>query len=486
MYLSFKSNFQQLKCALTVFAILFISIIIFKTHDDFSYYHFAYSYNLTQNDLIIGLGNLNHGFRTPSSIFYLNSIFYLPLIEHYFFHLSPILILGFINIIFLNKTLLKIKNQILKNISIDYIFYFSVLSMIFINVFFYRIAEHGTDRSAQIIIFLFLSEIFLLAQQKKFPEKEISKIMLLLAIIITLKAFYILYILFSIPVLFYLSQKYSFQKILFFFVKNKTFYFFSITVFILFISNFLNSGCLIYPVYFTCFDELSWAIPKEEVIVMNNWYEQWSKAGEGPNFRVDNADIYIQKFNWVSNWINEYFFNKVSDFLLGLLILSLIVFGFFVSKIKKNKSNIRKISYWIYFVILVLLFEWFYNHPSLRYGGYVLLASVFFFPLSIYLGKFKQNIPKLTKKLTILLILVSFIFVTRNIIRINAEIEKYNFKPLIDYNFRITEHHYRINKEINDLIENYQLCKSNNLEHCTKNSKYKIFKINEKYVINRK
>ena len=175
MYLSFKSNFQQLKC-LTVFAILFISIIIFKTHDDFSYYHFAYSYNLTQNDLIIGLGNLNHGFRTPSSIFYLNSIFYLPLIEHYFFHLSPILILGFINIIFLNKTLLKIKNQILKNISIDYIFYFSVLSMIFINVFFYRIAEHGTDRSAQIIIFLFLSEIFLLRNKKKFPEKEISKL----------------------------------------------------------------------------------------------------------------------------------------------------------------------------------------------------------------------------------------------------------------------------------------------------------------------
>ena len=161
--------------------------------------------------------------------------------------------------------------------------------------------------------------------------------------------------------------------------------------------------------------------------------------------------------------------------------MSLIVFGFFVSKIKKNKSNIRKISYWIYFVILVLLFEWFYNHPSLRYGGFFFFSSFFFF-----LVKFKQNIPKLTKKLTILLILVSFIFVTRNIIRINAEIEKYNFKPLKDYNFRITEHHYRINKEINDLIENYQLCKSNNLEHCTKNSKYKIFKINEKYVINRK
>ena len=55
--------------------ILFTSILIFKNHDDFEYYHFPYTYLLTQNDLIIGLGNFGHGFRTQSSIFYLNSIF---------------------------------------------------------------------------------------------------------------------------------------------------------------------------------------------------------------------------------------------------------------------------------------------------------------------------------------------------------------------------------------------------------------------------
>ena len=54
------------------------------------------------------------------------------------------------------------------------------------------------------------------------------------------------------------------------------------------------------------------------------------------NFRVDNADIYIQKFNWVSNWINEYFFNKVSDFLLGLLIFVINCFWFFCFKNKKT------------------------------------------------------------------------------------------------------------------------------------------------------
>ena len=27
---------------------------------------------------------------------------------------------------------------------------------------------------------------------------------------------------------------------------------------------------------------------------MNNWYEQWSKAGANPNFRVENPEVYIQ------------------------------------------------------------------------------------------------------------------------------------------------------------------------------------------------
>ena len=61
---------------------------------------------------------------------------------------------------------------------------------------------------------------------------------------------------------------------------------------------------------------------------MNNWYEQWSKAGAGPNFRVDNPETYIKKFNWVSHWFNEYFFNKVSDFIGGLIIMYLIYFSF--------------------------------------------------------------------------------------------------------------------------------------------------------------
>ena len=106
------------------------------------------------------------------------------------------------------------------------------------------------------------------------------------------------------------------------------FYFFIILLFI----NFVNSGCLVYPVYLTCFDNFQWSIGSIETLRMNNWFEQWSKAGAGPNFRVQEADLYIQNFNWVENWFKIYFFTKISDLLLGLILLILIVGLIFYNK----------------------------------------------------------------------------------------------------------------------------------------------------------
>ena len=45
----------------------------------------------------------NHGFRTPSSIFYLSSLFYLPKTGYNLIHLAPVFFLGFANYIFINK-----------------------------------------------------------------------------------------------------------------------------------------------------------------------------------------------------------------------------------------------------------------------------------------------------------------------------------------------------------------------------------------------
>ena len=74
-----------------------------------------------------------------------------------------------------------------------------------------------------------------------------------------------------------------------------------------------------------------------QVQQMNDWYELWSKGGAAPNFRIDNPEEYIKNFNWISNWIDIYFFNKVSDFILGIILLiSIFLFFFRKSFFKKQ------------------------------------------------------------------------------------------------------------------------------------------------------
>ena len=102
--------------------------------------------------------------------------------------MGAILIMGFVNIILIKKVLVP------KNQKSDFLYYLSLFSIIFINIFFYRIGEHGTDRSAQILILLFIIELFLLLKIKKLDQVLSSKILMLVGLIISLKAFYVIYL----------------------------------------------------------------------------------------------------------------------------------------------------------------------------------------------------------------------------------------------------------------------------------------------------
>ena len=458
-----------------IFGILLIAFLTSKTHDDFPYYHFPYTYYLTQENLLIGVGNLVHAFRTPSSIFYLNSLFYLPVIEYFLFNMGAILIFGFSNLILI----FKLKNDF-KNKRYDFIFFLTFLSFLFINIFFYRLAEHGTDRSAQILIFILFIEVFSLYRKSKSIEKNFTNIFILLGLIISLKAFYILYLIILLPILFH------FKKKRFFLISFKNFYFyiFCFVGFFLILINIFNSGCIVYPVSISCFSNFEWST-FSEAKASNDWFEQWAKAGAGPNYRVDDPENYIKGFNWVPNWIDMYFFNKVSDFILGLLLLLIIVFLFFFSKKKINIKN-KKQNFYIYSVIIILFFEWFYNHPSLRYGGYILVALIMFVPFSIYISKFISK--KFFKEKIIFLITLSLIiFVGRNINRINDEVKKYDYDLLSYPYYHLDEQHFRVDKFIDNIFVSHQNCINKNEINCkgfrgisvTKKKIYYILKKNK-------
>ena len=93
--------------------------------------------------------------------------------------------------------------------SLFYLSFFLILSIAFINIIFYRLSEHGTDRSAQILVFILIFELIVLLNNRKNFENSLSKVFILLSIIISFKVFYILYIILLIPVIIYGFSKFK-------------------------------------------------------------------------------------------------------------------------------------------------------------------------------------------------------------------------------------------------------------------------------------
>ena len=462
--LNFKKEFDKKNFLILIvsFLILFIGLLIFKTHDDFPYYHFPYSYYLTQEPMIIGVGQFNHGFKTPSSILYLNSLFYLPFIKYFSFEMPALLILGFSNLILF----FNIKKY-LENKEFNYRFYLSVLFLIFFYIFFYRIQEHGTDRSAQILISILFLQILTLINFDKDYKTQINNTLVLLGIIISLKAFYILYLIVILPMFWIFYKKKKLKTLFAYLLWNKYFYMFLLLLMLVVTVYFFNTGCLVYPLSASCFNNFEWSLGAEHAMKMNNHYNLWSKAGHTPISKVLEPEIYLQNFNWVPNWMNLYFFNKVSDFLLGLIVLVMITFVMFNTKkkIKLNLNYSKKNIFLIYSVVIILFFEWFLNHPSLRYGGYILVCLLLFIPFSIFLEGNQLSVDKIKLRLKILISIAIIVFVSRNLVRINNEIEQYNYKPISNSFYRVEKGHFRIQVKFEDLIKNYKDC-NDKLETC--------------------
>tara|TARA_B100000989_G_scaffold262939_1_gene214630 strand:+ start:26721 stop:28376 length:1656 start_codon:yes stop_codon:yes gene_type:complete len=433
---------KKIKLILLVSSVLFVGILMYKTHDDFFYYHFQYTISLIEFKKIFGVGNLEHGWRTPSSIFYFNSLLYLPILEKSLINSAAIYYLIFSNIFLIQKVFNQLKNK-----KFDFILILSLFSLLFINTIFYRLAEHGTDRSALILIFI-LAIYYLEGTNRRLSKINIKhyyqKILITILLIISLKSFYFIYTIFIIILFFEFRKilfKENFYKKIFF---ERVSYYFLIGTAIFIFTIFSNTGCLIYPASFTCVESYSWSIPKKEVIEMKTWYELWSKAGASPTYRIEDVESYLSGLNWFPNWVQNYFFNKISDFLLSLTLIVIITSTFLI-KFKKVKLP-KKNFYLFYVSVLLLLLEWFLNHPALRYGGFTLFALSIFIPLSIFIeSRLKINF-KLEKKISFLIIISFLIFSLKNIDRILKETDKYNYNPLLNAHYYIDGDTYNFNE----------------------------------------
>ena len=417
-------NKREIRNLLILLLIFLIGAYVYKNHDDFPYYHLTYALNLSENKFIIGTGIFSHGFRTISSLFYFHSLLYMPFIKFYLFHIGPFFILIFFNyIIFFN--LLKSKKNY------DFTSYFSLLSIIFVNIVFYRLGEHGTDRSAQILlllVFLFFTKLMYFEKEDKKISLYLNFLLIIIFLASSMKAIYYMYLILVPLVLF---KKKFFKK---FFVKKNILI--MLVLAMTFTGNittsYFNTGCILYPAESTCLGDNKWSIPNKEVKRMKLHYEWWSKAGGGPGYVSEiPREEYVKNFVWLKNWVERHFFNKVSDTLFGLIFVYLLIYLTFYFFSKEHKKNYTYNTY-ISLLILPLLFllEWFLFHPAMRYGGYVLIALPLITLTSLLIDKLVLQKEKLATLIIVFLIMSVTVYLGRNIVRLNKEKVVYNYKIL--------------------------------------------------------
>ena len=327
---------------------------------------------------------------------------------------------------------------------------------------------------------LIISEIFKVLKLKKISNHDIAKFSILFSVTISLKVLYFLYGLLLVPVLFVISKRHDFKKLIIEIINNRVFQFSIFLLILVLITNFFNTGCFVYPIVKTCFASLDWSIPLEDIKKMALHYENWSKAGMTPNFLTDDPNNYVRSFNWINNWIDRYFISKVSDFLVGLSVLILIFVATFYSK-TKHAINFDTNKLFIFLIINILLLEWFVNHPLLRYGGYSLIALCFFIPFSIILEMNKQTIYLIQKKTFFLLLIGVSIFILRNVDRIISENKKYNYNVYFKPYYSIDNSYFRIDYKIKNLIHNYNNCQNGKSE-CNSKEQYLVKKKFNKYI----
>ena len=416
VFIKVENKKTYLKIIFLISLVIISALLISKTHDDFSYYHLPFTKYLTEQKIIFGMANMGHGYKLISSLFFLNSIFYLPFIEYFSFHFSLLFFMIFFNFFLLKEIVYKNTDETIKFL---YIFAFA-----YFNLSFNRIAEFGTDKVGQLLIVILVIKIFqhTCFDNNKSKINNILFLIPLLGLCISLKTYFLPYVLIGLTIIL-LDLK---------IIKNlKTiFYSSSFLIFFCFLSfyffhHFISTGCLISPLSLTCFgDNLDWAIASESYGRLSVWLEQWAKAGAGPNFRIENPLDYIQNFNWIPNWLEMYFKVKVLDQLGILASVFLVTFLLFKNlKFKTNNLFFNKKILLFYAIILIIFFIWFSKHPQLRYGGYSIIFLTLSIPIALIFHKVKTK-DFFKEKFKYLVLLIIIIFNLKNINRIEKEFNR--------------------------------------------------------------
>jgi hypothetical protein len=423
-FMLFALSFRCRICYKYIFKIVLINLIVYPVclkmtfEYDAGLYHLPYQNILRNEKIIFGIANISR-FGFSSFQEYLGSVIWYPNFIFHKFLIGSFLTFFILFLDDLRKTKLNLDNIY---------FYLTLLSLPFLSRYL-AIYTTLTDFSSGVVIilqFYFSIKIFLLSKRKKIDLDNVQVLTILTFLSIALKPSGALTLILFFLIIIFSIKSYDLLKL--FFLRNILLI---VLAFGWILKNVIISGCVIYPISFSCYSFFDWNasiqaeqdslaiiswnrqpfVGLEETIFSNNWFfNYWIKTYD--KFLL--STLFLLFFIFIVNFIFFYFRNKKAHsffyvffpfiiiftfqteafFLLqklfnfylfltlatiGLILCILIFYNYYkiiLENISKNYQFLIVFNFYLFLTILV----WFYKAPNPRFGfGY-------FFCLFIYFG----------------------------------------------------------------------------------------------------
>ena len=380
-------------------------------------YHLPFISLINENKIILGSVNINFRYAITSIAQYISAIQ-----NNYFFDLRsisiPIASIFSFSILFMAheyKKSLKYKNDF------NSLIFFLITCYSLIG--FGRFSNYGNDSISHLFFFILI--IFIIKDYKKlfFDIYKFNKVVILSIFLFTTKPFMLLILI--VPLILLVFNK-NIKEVF----QNKTSYVFGFFLIIWVLRSILISGCAIYPLEQTCFKGLKFYDHKQTIVEANSG-EAWAKDWINQEKKVGFIE-YNKNFNWLKTWKQTHLkkiIEKITPFLIFLFILTIVLFY-------QDKKKLKKINQEVIFLSIcsfILTIVWFLKFPLYRYGSSFIISLIIF--IFIYVISFLKWIPenkKMYKNFQIFILICSFAFFSKNIIRINKNINDFNNKQWPD------------------------------------------------------
>ena len=332
---------------------------------------------------------------------------------------ESLILLHYLNIFFIHffyiylfRTIIYSKEKLLKNASI-FLLIFSLLDNFGIsggrNGFIYIESIGKQDNSVAILIYFLSITLFIYIRNKEIKKLDLILLPLICLFVFQVKLSGVMVSFFYLFFIFLLIKNNSYQ------IKNILLYNIPAIIFSLIwvLKTYLQTGCFIFPVSFSCINNFNWYI--------NGSTESFQEISTVSSYSISKFSTSTEWFKFFAE--TTYIRNVYINFLISFILLIIIKSIFFEKGSFSKEATYFSLIYILLNVIYLIMFG-----PIPRYSTGLLITAVSF--LGLKSGDIKINIKKPAYHLLIIFSIILIVRMDSYSFALNNNEPRYkNFNP---------------------------------------------------------